>query len=137
YPFSFYGYLAREQLIEAGVAPESLDAGAQMRIVDWFIDPEWQRSAGARLARLGLYQMAADLEQARLAGRETALTDADRWRLGALEHLAGRFAVSHNIARRNIHGRPWAAPPAGRLVRWRIAWPNPFERDILRAIVAE
>lgn len=137
YPFSFYGYLARERLIKANVAPASLDAGPQMQVVDWFLDPKWAQSAGARLANLSLFAMAADLERARQARAESAPQDADLWRLSMLEHLAGRYASSHNIARRKIVGRPWAEPAGGRTIRWRIAWPNPFGRDILRAVVAE
>lgn len=137
YPFSFYGYLARERLVKANVTPASLDAGPQMQVVDWFSDPKWANSAGAKLANLSLYAMAADLERARQNRAEQAPQDADLWRLSLLEHLAGRYASSHNIARRKIVGRPWAEPASGRTVRWRIAWPNPFGRDILRAIVAE
>lgn len=140
YPFSFYGYLSRERLIEAGQTPASMDAGAAMLNVDWFLDAGWQRSPAARMARLGLFQMAADLEQARQKQRTpdaSPRTDADRWRLAALEHMAGRFPVSHNLARRQIDGRPWAEPADGRLARWEIAWPDPFRADILRAVVAE
>lgn len=141
YPFSFYGYLARERLVQAKAVPASIDAGAKMQVVDWFLDPQWANSAGAKLANLKLYGMAADVERARqkraanTAQKETS--DTDYWRLGLLEHLAGRYPSSHNIARRKIVGRPWAEPETGRTVRWRIAWPNPFGRDILRAIVAE
>lgn len=135
YPFSFYGYLSRQRLVDAGQTPASLDKGVEMGVVDWFLDEGWQTSGVERLAQLGLYEMAADFERARQAGADQ--TDSDRWRLAYLEHLSGRYPVSHNIARRAINGRPWANPSSGRRVRWDIAWPNPFASDILRAIVAE
>lgn len=137
YPFSFYGYLARQQLVDAMIAPKSLDAGPKMQLVDWFSAPDWGNSAGATLANLNLFGMAADLERARQKNAPEDPNDTELWRLSLLEHLAGHYSSSHNIARRKITGRPWAEPATGRTIRWRIAWPNPFGRDILRAIVAE
>jgi soluble lytic murein transglycosylase len=135
YPFSFYGYLSRQRLVEAGVEPMALAEDVDTRVADWFVDETWAKSGAQRLAQLGLYDLAADMEKARLSPGER--TDSDRWRLAYLEHKAERFPVSHNIARRTIVGRPWASPAAGRLVRWNIAWPSPFADDIRRAIVAE
>ncbi len=135
YPFSFYGYLSRERLVQHGQTPASLDAGSAAGVSKWFVDARWSRSAPARLVRLGLFGMAADLEHALLS--QAHPSDADRWRLSYLEDMAGRYPVSHNIARRTIAGRPWAAPALGRLLRWRIAWPNPFAGDIRRAVIAE
>ncbi|QDG54712.1 hypothetical protein FIV42_29400 [Persicimonas caeni] len=135
YPFSFYGYVARQRLLEEGKTPASLDDGVQMQVADWFLDTKWQTSGAERLVQLGRYGMAAEVERARLNNGERS--DADRWRLAYLEHLAGRYPVSHNIARRGVRGRPWAHPEAGRHVRWTIAWPNPFATDIRRAVVAE
>lgn len=135
YPFSFYGYMARQRLVEAGQTPKSLDDGLRMQVADWFLDGNWQASGAERLVQIGQYGMAAEIEAARLA--EADRSDDDRWRLAYLEHLAGRYPVSHNIARRHVAGRPWAHPDAGRHVRWTVAWPNPFSADIRRAVVAE
>lgn len=135
YPFSFYGYIARQRLVEENVAPSPIAAGHRARVADWFFEKSWKGTPASRLVQIGLYHLATDVERARLAKAET--TETDRWRLAYLEHMAGRFPVSHNIVRRQIEGRPWGAREDGRLVRWGIAWPNPFEKDILRAIVAE
>ncbi|MFP4596664.1 MAG: transglycosylase SLT domain-containing protein [Persicimonas sp.] len=135
YPFSFYGYLSRQRVVEMGEEPGTLEAGRKAEIADWFTDSKWSQSGANRLVRLGLYAMAADVERARMD--DSARSDEDRWRLAYLEHLAQRYPVSHNIARRSVFGRPWAGPEAAREVRWAVAWPNPFEDDVLRAVVAE
>jgi soluble lytic murein transglycosylase len=135
YPFSFYGYLSRQRLVEADQTPASLEVGRDGGLADWFLDSGWRQSGAGHLVRLGLYGLAADLEHARIGPDKRG--EPDSWRLAYLEHLAGRYPVSHNIARRAIPGRPWAEPKAARYVRWTIAWPNPYARQILRAVVAE
>lgn len=135
YPFSFYGYLSRQRLVAEGETPASLEPGVRGELVDWFQDAGWRGSKAQRLVGLGLYEMAAEVDRARLDADERG--DGDRWRLAYLEHLAGRYPVSHNIARRTIDGSPWVEPATGRRLRWQVAWPNPFEEDILRAVTAE
>ncbi|MFW5967250.1 MAG: transglycosylase SLT domain-containing protein, partial [Persicimonas sp.] len=135
YPFSFYGYLSRQRLVEADAEPASLDPGETGGVAEWFDDARWSNSAAARLTRLGLYEMAADAESARLD--DEARDDADRWRLAHLEHMAGRHHRSHNLARRAIDDPPWVEPKRGRLVRWHLAWPSPFEAQVRRAVASE
>jgi soluble lytic murein transglycosylase len=135
YPFSFYGYLSRQRLVQGGIEPVAFAEDLNARVADWFLDETWADSGAQRLAQLGLYGLAADMETARIG--DTERSDGDRWRLAYLQHQAQRFPVSHNIARRSIRGRPWASPASGRIVRWEVAWPNPFAGDIRRAIVAE
>jgi soluble lytic murein transglycosylase len=134
YPFSFYGYLSNLRLRERGQAPASLDGGDLARQADWF-DETWQQRGSARLVRLNLFEEACDYETAYLSRTQTTTTD--RWRQATLCHLAGRFPVSHDIARRQIPGSPWAEPVAGRLVRWQVAFPDPFGPRVREAVDAE
>jgi soluble lytic murein transglycosylase len=132
YPFSFYGYVSNRKLVDNDGRPASLMTGDEGWVADWFSSAEWTRSAAGRLARLGLFEHAADAQQA-YGGDGTD----DAWRLAYLEHRAGRFDLSHNIVRRGIPGRPWTGPERGRLLRWTIAWPNPFGAEIANAVELE
>ncbi|MFU8805034.1 MAG: transglycosylase SLT domain-containing protein, partial [Bradymonadaceae bacterium] len=134
YPFSFYGYLSNLRLRERGVQPAALDGSPAASRTDWF-DAAWTNEGAARLVRLQLFEEACDFETAHLSRQET--TASDRWRQATICHLASRYPVSHNIARRQIPGRPWAEPEAGRLIRWQVAWPNPFANQITEAVTAE
>ncbi|MEM1348986.1 MAG: lytic transglycosylase domain-containing protein [Myxococcota bacterium] len=130
YPFSFYGYLSMLMLQAAGLdtALEERDSAD----TSWLFDHAFRRTPGALLASAGLFDWAERVERARQASMSVKPTEADLWRLAYLAHRAEHYPVSHNIARRNIPGRPWAKPPRGRTVRWVIAWPNPF-----RALIEE
>ncbi|MGM0556310.1 MAG: transglycosylase SLT domain-containing protein [Myxococcota bacterium] len=132
YPFSFYGYASHQRVIDHGESPQSLDVGDEGWVADWFSDEPWTRSAPGRLARLGLFTHAADAQEAR--GTDSA---EDAWRLAYLEHRSGRYELSHNIIRRGIEGRPWTGRARGRLLRWTIAWPNPFAEQIGNAVELE
>jgi soluble lytic murein transglycosylase len=134
YPFSFYGYLARERLVEAGVTegialarPAEADTGT-------FFTDAWGKTTAAALLAAGLPALAAMAED---AAQRAERTTEGQWRLATLHHLAGNYAVSHNIARRRIKGRPWADPVAGQVARWAVAWPNPFRALVDEAMAAE
>ncbi len=131
YPFSFYGYTAHLRLVENQRQPEPLRQVERATSVDWF-DESFQGTGGDILARVGHLEGACDFESARLSSMDA--TRSDRWRLAALCHEAGRYPVSHNIARRQISGRPWSVPLDGRLVRWHVAWPDPFGAQLASAV---
>lgn len=143
YPFSFYGYLSNLRLRENNtqVAPllESLQTDEQARQqalqVSWFDDESWQVTGTQKLAKIQQFDAACDFETVRL--RAVKSTDTDKWRLAHLCDAAKRYPLSHNIVRRQIPGSPWAHPQNGVLVRWQLAWPNPFEAKIAAAHTAE
>ncbi len=124
YPFSFYGYLSRLRLEEAEVEPEDLRQDGGDLPWGWF-DEDFAHSGAATLASVGHLEGACEVEAARLRQHGDP-TDRDQWRLATLCHHADAHDVSHDIARRQIPGRPWSMPPQGRLARWHIAWPDPF-----------
>jgi soluble lytic murein transglycosylase len=132
YPFSFYGYTSHQKIVDRGETPQSLETGDEGWVADWFSDEAWARSAPGRLARMGLFAHAADAQEARGTDSEE-----DAWRLAYLEHRAGRYELSHNIIRRGIEARPWTGETRGRLLRWTIAWPNPFDQHIVNAVELE
>lgn len=134
YPFSFYGYLSNLRIRERGATPASLEGGEAARQTDWFGE-SWQNHGAARLVRLNLFEDACDFETAHLSRSETS--NSDRWRQATLCHIAGRYPVSHNIPRRQIPGSPWMQPVEGRLIRWQVAFPNPFAQKISDAVEAE
>ncbi len=131
YPFSFYGYLGHLRLLEHDRQPEALQAGPLGQSVDWF-DDNFEGTGADILARAGHLAGACDFEAGRLSAGEP--TRSDRWRLATLCHQAGNYTFSHNIARRQIPGRPWAAPQSGRLARWHVAWPDPFGPQLAAAV---
>ncbi len=143
YPFSFYGYLSNLRLRENNepVAPllKSLQTDEQARQraqqVQWFDDEQWQATGTHKLADLQQFDAACDFETIRL--RAVPSTDTDKWRLAHLCDAAKRYPLSHNIVRRQIPGSPWAHPQDGVLVRWQLAWPNPFEAKIAAVHTAE
>lgn len=143
YPFSFYGYLSNLRLAENNnpVAPllESLQTDEQAlqnaRQISWFDDALWQTTGTHKLAKIQQFDAACDFETVRL--RSEKATDIDKWRLAHLCDAAKRYPLSHNIVRRQISGSPWAHPRDGILVRWQLAWPNPFEAKIADAHTAE
>lgn len=132
YPFSFYGYIARQKLLDVDVEPASLAPGERGWVDSWFADAEWAVSPAGRLARIGLFDLAGDAQHAAIDDSEPGL-----WRLAYLYHRAGDFDVSHNIVRRGIDGRPWVGEPRGRMLRWTVAWPNPFAAEIANATALE
>ncbi len=134
YPFSFYGYLAHLRIREAGESPQSLRRPSDERVSLWLDDDFLTTGAGV-LAMAGDFQGACDVESARLRTTES-ITASDRWRQALLCHHAERYPVSHNIARRQIPGRPWAFPLSDRMVRWQIAWPDPFGLQLAQAVEA-
>ena len=130
YPFSFYGYLANLKLVEHDRTPESLHAVDAASDVTWFADG-FEGSGADILARADHLEGACDFERARLSSDAPR---SERWRVATLCHQAGEYPVSHNIARRQIPGRPWSAPSSGRLARWHIAWPDPYGDELQRAV---
>lgn len=127
YPFSFYGYLSAVELRRAG---KPVTVEASMARPDW-VEPSWYRSPEVRLLSAGLFDKASRLVTTR-GGDES-----EQWRKAAVLHIAGRPWSSHNVVRRGIPGRPWTGQPEGRLVRWHLAWPQPFADTIESAAVAE
>ncbi|MBA2661791.1 MAG: transglycosylase SLT domain-containing protein [Bradymonadaceae bacterium] len=134
YPFSFYGYVSHLRLGENKQVVPPITVDASSRTTPWF-GGDWKATGGHRLASLSMYEGACDFEATRQ--RTIDSTDTDRWRLATLCHAAGRFPLSHNIARRQISGSPWLQPGDARLVRWEVAWPDPFGEKIAAAIAAE
>ncbi|TXD39895.1 tetratricopeptide repeat protein [Lujinxingia vulgaris] len=134
YPFSFYGYLAHLRLLEMDLTPEPLSPDAEDTRVAWFED-DYVGSGAATLAAAHHFEGACEYERARQ--QHITPSESQRWRLAALCHKAKRFPLSHNIARRSIPGRPWALPREGRVTRWHVAWPNPFQTTIAEAVEAE
>ena len=131
YPFSFYGYLAHLRLLEHDFTPERLQPDDPVVELGWF-DEEFDDSPTAILARAGHLDGACNYERARV---DLADSDRhDRWRIATLCHQAGQFPVSHDIARRQISGRPWSLPADGRLARWHVAWPDPYAAELSDAI---
>ncbi len=126
YPLSFYGYLSWLALDDVGARPAPLARPQAQAWPDWLWPAPHDGGEVALLARAGLFSLAASLEHQRQRGRDVAIDDLDRWRLAWLYDRAGRYEVSHNLARRQIKGSPWAAPELGRLTRWQLAWPDPF-----------
>lgn len=138
YPFSFYGYMAWLALDEMGVDKKELAisrASTQAQDLTWLFDDAWQTSDAAMLVEVGMYGWAAQVEELRTRG--TSPSSKDLWRLAWLYHQEANFPLSHNIARRRISGRPWANPEQGRVLRWEVAWPNPFKQIVLDAVTAE
>lgn len=138
YPFSFYGYMAWLALDRMGVDQKDLSfsrGATSKEDLAWLFDEEWQQSDAAMLAEVGMYGWAAQVEELRTRG--TSPSSKALWRLAWLYHQQGNFPLSHNIARRKISKRPWAAPEQGRALRWEIAWPNPFKQVVLDAVAAE
>ncbi len=131
YPFSFYGYLSHLRLLEYDRTPEALEQPPGANPHHWF-DDDFRGTGADILARAGHLEGACDFESARLASIEA--DRADRWRLATLCHQAGNHPVSHDIARRQISGRPWSLPVQGRLARWHVAWPDPYADDLQQAI---
>lgn len=130
YPFSFYGYLSNLRLKENGHVPEQLFEGESLNDVDWF-QRDYSTSGSNLLAGAGHFSGACDVEASMISAEST---EREKWRLAALCHRAQRFDQSHNIARRMIPGRPWSLPRTGRLIRWHVAWPDPFQADLRAAI---
>ncbi len=131
YPFSFYGYLAHLRMLEHDRVPEQLHTLEADAPDHWF-DADFEGTGADILARTGHLEGACDFESARL--EHTEPTRSDRWRLATLCHQAGNYPLSHNIARRQIEGRPWSFPVNGRLARWHIAWPDPYGSQLAAAI---
>lgn len=131
YPFSFYGYLAHLRMLKEDRTPEPLHTLEGSDPSHWF-DADFQGTGADILARTGHLEGACDFEAARLAAMEP--TRSDRWRLATLCHQAGNHPVSHNVARRQIEGRPWSFPNDGRLARWHVAWPDPYAQELAAAI---
>ncbi|TXD37572.1 hypothetical protein FRC98_07735 [Lujinxingia vulgaris] len=134
YPFSFYGYLAHLRLLEMELTPEPLSPDAEDSRVAWF-EGDFPGSGAATLAAADHFEGACEYEHARQ--QNVSPSETERWRLAALCHKAERFPLSHNIARRSVPGRPWALPRQGRVTRWHVAWPNPFQATIAQAVEAE
>lgn len=132
YPFSFYGYLSWAKLKRLGMTLP-LEASAKDRVDEWF-PKEWFKTDAGMLYTVGLDAWAAQLEQDALGDKPTP---SQLWRLALLYDRAGKYPVSHNVARRRIEGRPWATPKKGRVPRWSIAWPNPFGDIMAKAHKAE
>ena len=141
YPWSFYGYLSRLRLADLDPARAqklSFEREADGALDgDWMFDASWSRTPAAVLAAAGAWGLAAEVEQERLEALGRPPHDNELWRLAFLTHRAGRYPVSHNIVRRRIGGRPWADPPRGRLIRWALAWPQPFRTAVREAVDAE
>jgi len=136
YPFSFYGYLSM-LMLQAAKLDTTLPT-QDPTDSSWLFDDAWRRTPGALLASAGLFSWAERVERARQASMDgDGPTDADLWRLAYLAHRAGHYPISHNIARRRITGRPWVSPPRGRIVRWVVAWPNPFRRLVEQGLEEE
>ena len=131
YPFSFYGYLAHLRLVEHDRTPEPLHAPEVAERVDWF-DTDFDGTGADILARAGHLEGACDFERARLDNNDAPRSEL--WRLATLCHQAGDYPTSHNVARRDISGRPWSMPAAGRLARWHVAWPDPYGDELRAAI---
>ncbi len=131
YPFSFYGYLAHLRLVEHDRIPEPLDTPNAEEATHWF-DDAFEGTGADILARTGHLSGACDFESARLDSIDASRSD--RWRLATLCHQAGEYPISHNIARRQIQGRPWSLPMSGRLARWHVAWPDPYRAELTQAI---
>ena len=129
YPFSFYGAQAKALLPDPG-QPGTGDLGAPW---DPFATASWAKSDAALLAWAGYAHLGARLE----AQATTTPTEEDLWRLALLYHLGGQYHISHNIVRRRISGRPWAAQGKGQGAKWRIAWPDPFAPMIQDALAKE
>ncbi|RVU48660.1 tetratricopeptide repeat protein [Bradymonadales bacterium TMQ1] len=134
YPFSFYGYLAHLRLLEMNLTPEPLSPDSEDTRVTWF-EGDFAGSGAATLAAAHHFEGACEYERARQ--QQSAPSESERWRLAGLCHKAKRFPLSHNIARRSIPGRPWALPRKGRVTRWHVAWPNPYQTIIADAVEAE
>lgn len=131
YPFSFYGYLSNLRLRERDIEPEPLATFDEAHTVSWFHDGTSQ--AGAELlASAGHLTGACDFAAASLVDGESDIQQ--RWQTALFCHRAGRFDFSHNLVRRQISGRPWTFPLEGQLVRWHLAWPNPFAAQIKDAV---
>lgn len=140
YPFSFYGYISSLRLRENNIQPTPLKPGARANQVTWFNDANWKATGAYKLASLGQYHAACDFESVRLRAIQTttkADDETNKWRLAYLCHAAERYPLSHNIVRRQIPGSPWAHPDDGILIRWQLAWPNPFAAKIQAAHTAE
>lgn len=134
YPFSFYGYLARQRLLEMGQTPAGLAADETGGAATGSLGDSGPSPWNA-LARLALYDMAADVLAAHLAAGTPDRTRL--WRLAQLRHRAAQYPISHNIVRRKIDGRPWVDGPGAARTRWEIAWPNPFGALVEAAVDAE
>ncbi len=130
YPWSFYGYIARMRLGKLGEPPPDPEILAD-GTPPWLAARSWNAGPLGRLSAL----------DAGLAGEFaaafSATNDEQRWQLAWVYDRAGRYEVSHNIVRRAIDGRPWLDPLQGRLVQWKLAWPDPFGSVVDAAIEAE
>lgn len=138
YTFSFYGYMAWLELRRLGTPAASLKLPRTRGALSapWLDDPLWRATPAALLAAHGLYRLAAEAEAARQHTLSKRRSD-DQWRLAFLRHMARQYPSSHNLPRRRIPGAPWSQPPEGRLLRWTIAWPNPFADLVRKAVAAE
>lgn len=138
YTFSFYGYMAWLELRRLGVPARDLKIPrpAGPLTAPWLEDAAWRATPAALLASHGLYRLAAEAEATSQAINKKP-TDEDRWRLAFLRHMARQYPASHNLPRRRIPNPPWSQPAEGRLLRWTIAWPNPFADLVHKAVAAE
>jgi len=130
YPASFYGGLSYLRLKEMGLTPPPFRL--QENLPAWLDSRRLTHSGVGRLMAIGPPSWAADLA-------ETFHQDDDhRWLKAYTAHLAGRFALSHNVVRRQISGRPWLVEPGvANRISWGITWPNPFSQKLQEAVDAE
>lgn len=86
---------------------------------------------GVELVRLGLRKLAeGEFREVRgaHAGDETSL-----WSLAYLLDAAGGYPISHDIPRRHIEGWRQGYPLGAGDAQWRVAFPTPFERLVVKA----
>lgn len=148
HPSAFYGQLSAQALMrspdgQAWLKARPRPTHQQARPLPFNVNAPQLRG----LVLLGDFHRASAW---RLAGED--LSTEDLW-LGAwLAHLAGDFAISHNVARRRVQGWPqlYGLPTPDTRLLWEIAYPDPFadiierwahDRDIdpwfVRAIMRE
>lgn len=58
--------------------------------------------------------------------------DSLLWAMAHLLDRAGAYPISHDIARRHIHGWQDSYPDGTTRIRWEIAYPNPFDDEVQR-----
>ncbi|RVU46992.1 tetratricopeptide repeat protein [Lujinxingia sediminis] len=146
HPMSYYALLSFNQLARLQGSTEGLDIcatvgpaceellPANLQAAPVELPDELERDAGfqkaSRLLTLGLTSLARR-ELTALRTRH-ANTPSTLWALASLLDAAHAYPISHDLARRHIHGWMDAYPTQTTRRHWSIAYPTPFKDTLTR-----
>ncbi|TXD43306.1 hypothetical protein FRC96_01715 [Lujinxingia vulgaris] len=146
HPMSYYALLSFNQLARLQGSTEGLDICAtvgpacedhlptNLQATPVELPDELERDTGFQKASQLLTLGLTSLAQRELTALRTrhASTPSTLWALASLLDAAHAYPISHDLARRHIHGWMDAYPTAETRRHWSIAYPTPFKDTLTR-----